>query len=111
MENFNTEELKTTIGHIMLDLRGSWANQYLDRMQLISNALTKLLADDPKNSQYKDDLEIVKDEISDPSDGRIFKNCSLYAYSNKKGKTARVWEFLEENLSYPEYNNFVIKND
>lgn len=110
MENFNTEELKTIIGHIMLDLRGSWANQYLDRMHLVSNALIKLLAADPKKWQYKSDLEIVEDEISDPCDGRIFSNCFLYGYSSEEGKTRKVWKFLKENLSYPEYNNFKINN-
>lgn len=107
MEEFNTEELKTAIGYLMLDLRGNWAFDYIKRMELVIDALKRLLINDPENAQYKNDLEVTKSEISDPCDGRIFRDsCDLYGYSSEEGKTDKVWDFLQKNLTYPDSNNF-----
>lgn len=107
MKDFNTEELKTTIGHLMLDLRGNWGWHYTERMKLVTDALNMLLVTDPENLQYKNDLQVTEVEISEPCDGRIFRDsCELYGYSSAEGKTGRVRDFLQKHLTYPESNNF-----
>ena len=109
MKDFDTEELKTTIGCIMLDLRGNCGWDYEERIKIIQECLERLLKENPENKDFKSDLELCKSAIDEIEykDGRIFRGCGkLYGYSSKEGKTTKVWKFLQECLTYPDNNNF-----
>ena len=104
MKDFNTEELKTAIGHLMLDLRGNWDSNYQERMELVVDGLRLLLDNEPENLEYKSDLAITEGEICVPYDGRIFRNlCNLYGYSSVEGRNQKVYDFLQGCLTLPDY--------
>jgi hypothetical protein len=104
MKDFNTEELKTAIGHLMLDLRGNWDSNYQERMELVADGLRLLLDNEPENLEYKSDLAIMEGEICVPHDGRIFRDsCNLYGYSSIEGRNQKVYDFLQGCLTLPDY--------
>ena len=107
MKDFNTEELKTAIGHLMLDLRGNWVSNYQERMELVADGLNLLLNNEPENLEYKGDLAVTEGEISEPWDGRVFRDsCNLYGYSSIEGRNQKVYDFLQGCLTHPDSNNF-----
>jgi hypothetical protein len=111
----NVEELKTTIGHLQLDLRGNWGWDYKSRLEELIELLNQLRSysvEDPKDYDLEvNDFEIdgligtAQGEIDDPSDGRIFRGGYLYAYESEEGRTQDVYDYLQRVLSYPEDNN------
>jgi hypothetical protein len=108
MKNFNDEELKTTIGHIMLDLRGNWGWDYEERILIIIECLDKLLEQNLEKDSLLKDLDLCKSSLkSEYRDGRVFRDCGeLYGYSSEQGRTERVFEFLQDCLTHPDSNNF-----
>jgi hypothetical protein len=114
----NVEELKTTIGHLQLDLRGNWGWDYKSRLEELIDLLNQLrvyAVDEPKDH----DLEVnhfeinsligtAQGEIDEPSDGRIFRGGWLYGYESEEGRTQEVYDYLKRVLSHPEYNNIEV---
>lgn len=102
MQNFTIEELKTAIGHLMLDLRGSWGSNYKERILTLIELLERLIKLD--SDKHRFDLNVARQELEDLYDGRIFRDsCSLYNYNSNEGSTQRVFDFLELHLEFPEY--------
>jgi len=128
----NLEELKTTIGHLQLDLRGNWGWDYKPRLEELINLLYQLRSyavPNPKDHDLEiifnlqgmclqnsaiNNLEIdslirtAQGEIDDPSDGRIFRGGWLYGYDSEEGRTQEVYDYLQRVLSHPEYNNIEV---
>ena len=114
----NVEELKTTIGHLQLDLRGNWGWDYivrLDELIRLLNHLRSYVVKNPKDFdleinefEINDLIEIAHSEIDEPSDGRIFRGGYLYGYSSDEGRTQEVYDYLQRVLSHPEYNNIEV---
>lgn len=107
----NVEELKTSIGHLLLDLRGNWGWGYKSRLEELIGLLSKLLSnsDLASESGYIISLmSIVQGEIDNPFDGRIFRGCYLYGYESEEGRSQEVYDYLQNVLSYPEYNNIEV---
>jgi len=114
----NVEELKTTIGHLQLDLRGNWGWDYKSRLEELIELLNQLRSysvEDPKDYDLEvNDFEIdgligtAQGEIDDPSDGRIFRGGYLYGYESEEGRTQEVYDYLQNVLSYPEDNNIEV---
>ena len=100
----NKEELKTVIGSLMSDLRGNWAYDYIERMRLLITLLNELKSLEPELESDCDNLiSHTEGEIEDPYDGRTFRGASFYGYSSEEGTTEEVKQWLENNLSHPEY--------
>ena len=114
----NGQELKTTIGHLQLDLRGNWGWDYKSRLEELIELLNQLRSysvEDPKDYDLEvNDFEIdgligtAQGEIDDPSDGRIFRGGYLYGYESEEGRTQEVYDYLQAVLSYPEDNNIEV---
>jgi hypothetical protein len=115
---FSVEELKTIIGHLLLDLRGNWGWDYEPRLEdLIDllNQLRKYAVDDVKdhdlevsNFEINDLINTAQGEIDDPSDGRIFRGGWLYGYESEEGRTQQVYNYLKNILTHPEDNNIEV---
>jgi hypothetical protein len=116
--NLTIEELKTTIGHLQLDLRGNWGWDYKERLEeliYLLNQLRSYVVSDPKDFdkevnefEINDLIKTAQDEIDDPSDGRIFRGGWLYGYESEEGRTQEVYDYLQTVLSHPEYNNIEV---
>lgn len=107
--NFNKEELKTVIGSLMSDLRGNWAYEYTERMELLISLLTDLKGLEPELISEVDNLiRHTEGEIEDPFDGRTFRGAFLYGYESEEGCTREVHTYLENVLTHPEYNNIKV---
>ena len=114
----NAEELKTSIGHLQLDLRGNWGWDYKERLEELIDLLNQLKSyavENPKDFDLEvNDFEInnlietTQGEIDDPSDGRIFRGGYLYGYESEEGRTQEVYDYLQNVLSYPEDNNIEV---
>jgi hypothetical protein len=114
----NVEELKTSIGHLQLDLRGNWGWDYKERLEELIGLLNQLKSyavPNPKDFDLEvNDFEInsligtTQGEIDDPSDGRIFRGGYLYGYESEEGRTQEVYDYLQNVLSYPEDNNIEV---
>jgi hypothetical protein len=109
IENFSDEELKTAIGHLMLDLRGSWSSHYKERSLIGISLIKELLKRNPNEPSLLEDLELFEAQsvsYSEYVDGRVFRdNGILYGYSSENGRTERVHKFLKGFLLSP-YDNF-----
>jgi hypothetical protein len=116
--NLTIEELKTTIGHLQLDLRGNWGWDYKERLEeliYLLNQLRSYVVSYPKDFdkevnefEINDLIKTAQDEIDDPSDGRIFRGGWLYGYESEEGRTQEVYDYLQTVLSHPEYNNIEV---
>jgi hypothetical protein len=116
--NLTIEELKTSIGHLQLDLRGNWGWGYKERLEdliYLLNQLRSYVVSDPKDFdkevnefEINDLIKTAQDEIDDPSDGRIFRGGWLYGYESEEGRTQEVYDYLQTVLSHPEYNNIEV---
>lgn len=107
----NSEELKTAIGHLLLDLRGNWGWDYKERLEELMILLSRLLSNSDLASESGDILSLMttaQGEIDDPSDGRIFRGGYLYGYESEEGRTQDVYDYLQNVLSYPEDNNIEV---
>jgi hypothetical protein len=108
----NKEELKTIIGTLMVDLRGNWAFEYIERMELLIDLLNQLDTVEPDNINQSFNIysliSTTRSEIEEPFDGRVFRGKFLYGYQSDEGCTKRVKEYLENVLTYPEYNNIKV---
>jgi hypothetical protein len=114
----NAEELKTSIGHLQLDLRGNWGWDYKERLEELIDLLNKLrnyALENPKDFdldvndfEINNLIETAQIEIDDPFDGRIFRNAWLYGYESEEGRTQEVYDYLQSVLSHPEYNNIEV---
>lgn len=112
--NFSKEELKTAIGHLLLDLRGNWGRDYKERLEELISLLNLLLGNEDGEVSPSDCMEYysliatAQGEIDDPSDGRIFRGGYLYGYESEEGRTQEVYDYLKNVLSYPEDNNIEV---
>ena len=110
--NFEIEELKTIIGTLMVDLRGNWAFEYIERMELLIDLLNQLNTIEPDDINQSVNvyslISTTRSEIEEPFDGRVFRGKFLYGYQSNEGCTKRVKEYLENVLTYPEYNNIKV---
>ena len=114
----NLEELKTAIGHLQLDLRGNWGWDYQSRLEELIDLLNQLRQYAVQNTKDHDLevnefeidtlIETAQGEIDDPSDGRIFRGGYLYGYESEEGRTQKVYDYLQNVLSYPEDNNIEV---
>jgi hypothetical protein len=114
----NIEELKTSIGHLQLDLRGNWGWDYKERLKELIDLLNKLriyVVKNPKDFdldvndfEINNLIETAQIEIDGPSDGRIFRGDWFYGYESEEGRTQEVYDYLQSVLSYPEYNNIEV---
>jgi hypothetical protein len=107
----NVEELKTAIGHLLLDLRGNWGWDYKERLEELMSLLSQLLSNSEMSSECGDIVSLMataQGEIDDPSDGRIFRGGYLYGYESEEGRTQEVYDYLQSVLSYPEDNNIEV---
>ena len=107
----NSEELKTSIGHLLLDLRGNWGWDYKPRLEELMSLLSQLLSNSDLASESGDILSLMltaQGEIDDPSDGRIFRGGYLYGYESEEGRTQEVYDYLQRVLSYPEDHNIEV---
>ena len=107
----NSEELKTAIGHLLLDLRGNWGWDYKPRLEELMSLLSQLLSNSDLASESGDILSLMltaQGEIDDPSDGRIFRGGYLYGYESEEGRTQEVYDYLQRVLSYPEDHNIEV---
>ena len=116
--NLTIEELKTSIGHLQLDLRGNWGWDYKERLEdliYLLNQLRSYVVSDPKDFdkevnefEINDLIKTAQDEIDEPTDGRIFRGGWLYGYESEEGRTQEVYDYLQTVLSHPEYNNIEV---
>lgn len=116
--NLTIEELKTSIGHLQLDLRGNWGWDYKERLEdliYLLNQLRSYAVSDPKDFdkevnefEINDLIKTAQDEIDEPTDGRIFRGGWLYGYESEEGRTQEVYDYLQTVLSHPEYNNIEV---
>lgn len=116
--NLTIEELKTSIGHLQLDLRGNWGWDYKERLEdliYLLNQLRIYAVSDPKDFdkevnefEINDLIKTAQDEIDEPTDGRIFRGGWLYGYESEEGRTQEVYDYLQTVLSHPEYNNIEV---
>lgn len=116
--NLTIEELKTSIGHLQLDLRGNWGWDYKERLEELIYLLNQLriyAVSDPKDFdkevnefEINDLIKTAQDEIDEPTDGRIFRGGWLYGYESEEGRTQEVYDYLQTVLSHPEYNNIEV---
>lgn len=107
----NSEELKTAIGHLLLDLRGNWGWDYKERLEELMDLVSKLLGNSHMASESGDIISLMttaQGEIDDPSDGRIFRGGYLYGYESEEGRTQEVYDYLQRVLSYPEDHNIEV---
>lgn len=107
----NSEELKTSIGHLLLDLRGNWGWDYKPRLEELMSLLSQLLRNSDLTSESGDIISLMltaQGEIDDPSDGRIFRGGYLYGYESEEGRTQEVYDYLQRVLSYPEDHNIEV---
>ena len=93
----NQEELKTCLGQLLSDLRGNWAYEYYDRL-IKAEELCNLIEEDTSVIESKIEYQKEGDY-----EGRTFKNVSFYNYFSEDGSTAKVKEWLQNNLTHPEY--------
>ena len=108
------EEIKTAIGHLLLDLRGNWGWDYKERLEELVELLNKLKiyyrghehAVDYDNTIGL--IDLAESEIDEPSDGRIFRGGYLYGYESEEGRTQEVYDYLKNVLSYPDDNNIQV---
>ena len=107
----NSEELKTSIGHLLLDLRGNWGWDYKERLEELMSLLSQLLSNSDLASESGDIISLMataQGEIDETSDGRIFRGGYLYGYESEEGRTQEVYDYLQNVLSYPEDNNIEV---
>lgn len=107
---WSVEENKTYVGIMMSDLRGSWASNYVNRMEDVRNCLkeiAKLSDDDDDVKMANEDIQLINEEIEDGSfDGRVFRdNANFYEYYSKEGFTESVISMLKNDMEFPEYIN------
>ena len=105
---WSVEENKTYVGIMMRDLRGSWASNYVSRMEDTRNCLKEIvtLSDDEDDIKMaKEDIQLINEEIEDGSfDGRVFRdNANFYEYYSKEGFTESVISMLKNDMEFPEY--------
>lgn len=105
---WSVEENKTYVGIMMGDLRGSWASNYVNRMEDVRNCLkeiAKLSDDDDDIKMAKEDIQLINKEIEGGSfDGRVFRdNANFYEYYSKEGFTESVISMLKNDMEFPEY--------
>ncbi len=104
---YNLEELKTYVGLMMLDLRGNWAFDYVNRMEYCRDYLEQIASISEKDRDNAlEDIELINSEIKDGCfDGRIFRDsANFYGYSSSEGLTDNVINELKTDMTYPEYN-------
>jgi hypothetical protein len=107
------EEIKTAIGHLLLDLR-NWSWDYKERLEELIELLNILkiyYSGDEQSVDYANTIELielVESEIYEPSDGRIFRGGYLYGYESEEGRTQEVYDYLKNVLSYPDDNNIEV---
>lgn len=108
------EEIKTAIGHLLLDLRGNWGWDYKERLEELVELLNKLRVHYSGHEHAVDYantiglIDLAESEIDEPSDGRIFRGGYLYGYESEEGRTQEVYDYLKNVLSYPEDNNIEV---
>lgn len=92
------EELKTCLGQLLVDLRGNWAYEYSDRMDEALDLCSQI-------EDYTEDIvSTINEELEEGDyDGRCFRSCSFYDYKSNEGITDNVKQWLEVNLTHPEY--------
>lgn len=105
---WSVEENKTYVGIMMRDLRGSWASNYVGRMEDVRNCLeeiVKLSSNVDDIQMAKEDIQVINEEIEDGSfDGRVFRdNANFYEYYSKEGFTESVISMLKNDMEFPEY--------
>lgn len=111
INNFNKEELRTYIGYLMLDVRGSWGWNDEDRIEDLKDCflILKDMEDDvDRTNEINAMIELCDEELEDsiPNnefDGRTFRYEYLYGYSSDEGQTQRVKDWLVVGVNYPEY--------
>ena len=54
----NSEELKTAIGHLLLDLRGNWGWDYKERLEELMGLLSKSLGNSDLTSENGDIISL-----------------------------------------------------
>jgi len=107
------EEIKTAIGHLLLDLR-NWSWDYKERLEELIELLNILkiyCSGDEQSVDYANTIELIdlaESEIYEPSDGRIFRGGYLYGYESEEGRTQEVYDYLKNVLSYPDDNNIEV---
>lgn len=124
--DFSIPELTELAATIERDLRGSWADRYIERMEILLKVLEVIQAfqepltpesflDRLKNPHSLEaikqaaliDSGIARKEISESEyyqDGRVFRDYGkFYNAVFHDGRTQRVREFLQDNLEYPEH--------
>ena len=106
--NFEEEELKTAIGAILLDIRGNWGWDYEERLDELIQLLKYLKHYLPDEGAINDLFQLAKEELEEPSDGRIFRGGYLYGYESEEGRTQEVYDYLLNVLTYPEENNIEV---
>ena len=77
IQDFTVEELKTSVGFLMLDIRTDWGKNYNKKLLELKKILEVLNEKDLYYSEYSSDLEITNSEIEDMDDGRIFRDCCV----------------------------------
>lgn len=105
---WSVEENKTYVGIMMRDLRGSWASNYVGRMEDVRDCLeeiVKLSSNVDDIQMAKEDIQVINEEIEDGSfDGRVFRdNANFYEYYSKEGFTESVISMLKNDMEFPEY--------
>lgn len=113
IDTFTKEELKTYIGCLMLDLRGSWGWDVEERVEELRDCfslLTSFEEDERALNEIYGMIDFCNEELEEsiPNgdfDGRIFRGEYLYGYSSPEGKTQKVKELLEVTLNYPEHHS------
>jgi hypothetical protein len=109
-QDWSQEELKTFVGLLMLDLRGSWYENDEARIESLEDALHYISFEDVDEDQSVLDLiDLCEDCLKEiiPAgdyDGRIFRGEFLYGYCSQEGLTSKVKKELEVIMNYPEYN-------
>lgn len=105
----NIEETKTAIGSLMKDLRGNWAYDYTSRIVEVKELAESLLKTEPEKKELTESLILICDkELEYLQDGRHFRGEYLYCYSSDEGRTKKVFDYLENHLTQPEYNQIEI---
>lgn len=110
MTEFTLEELKTAIGHLLLDLRGNWGWDYKERLEELLRLVNQLSNHglSSENSYITSLIQRAQSEIDNHFDGRVFRGEYLYGYESEEGRTQEVYDYLQEVLSYPEDNNIEV---